>query len=217
MAFRSSFLLRLLLDLDTCVGVDPLCVFKLFLKKVAVIIAPKLSIFFRRLIRLGPFLDCWRSPNITAIPKGASSTDEVLHPILSKVYEKVVSHKLSNFCEKYGFYPAAQFPYRQGLGCTDALLNISHRLQKSLDAGIESSIVQLDFSEALDKVSHSGLLFKLKSIGIGGNVLFICRAFLSDCRRRVVIDGATREWIPIVSGVPQRSLLGPLLLILYSS
>ena len=59
------------------------------------------------------------------------------------------------------FLPAAQFSYRKGLGCTDALLTISHNLQKSFDAGNESYIVQLDFSAAFDRVSHSSLLFKL--------------------------------------------------------
>ena len=79
----------------------------------------------------------------------------------------------------------------KGLGCTDALLTISHHLQKSLDAGMESYIVQLDFSAAFDRVSRSGLLFKLKSIGVGGSVLSIWREFLSNRRQRVVVDGAT--------------------------
>ena len=95
----------------------------------------------------------------------------------------------------------AQFAYRTGLGCTDAQLTISHHLQKSLDTGMESYIVQLDFSAAFDRLSHSGLLFKLKSIGAGGSVLPICREFFSNRRQRVVVDGATSEWIPIVDGV----------------
>ena len=76
------------------------------------------------------------------------------------MYEKLVSHKLSSFCEKYGLLPAAQFAYRKVLGCTDALLTISHHLQKSLDAGIESYIV-----------------------GVGGSVLSIGTEFLSDRRQ----------------------------------
>ena len=66
-------------------------------------------------------------------------------------------------------------------------------------------------------MSHSGLLLKLNSIGIRGNLLSICREFLSDRKQRVVVGGATSEWIPIVSGVPQGSVLGPLLFILYTS
>ena len=99
------------------------------------------------------------------------------------------------------------------MGCTDALLTISSHLQKDLDAGMES-LCHLDFSAAFDRVSHSGPLFKLKSIGVGGSVVSICREFLSDRRQRVVVDGAASEWLPIISGIPQRSVLGPLLFIL---
>ena len=112
---------------------------------------------------------------------------------------------------------AVRFVYRKGLGCTDALLTTSHHLQKSLDTEIESYIVQLDFRAAFDKVGHSGLTFKLKSISVGGGVLSICREFLSNRRQRVVVDGATSEWIPNVYGVPQGSVLSPLLCIIYTS
>ena len=87
----------------------------------------------------------------------------------------------------------SQFAYRKSLGCSDALLTISHHLQKSLDAGMESYIVQLDFNAAFERVSHSGLLFKLKSIGVGGSVLSICTEFISHRWQRVVVDGAASE------------------------
>ena len=75
------------------------------------------------------------------------------------------------------------------------LLTISHHLYKSLDAVTESCIDQLDFSAAFDRASHSGLLFKLKSNGEGGSVLFICREFLSNRRQRVVVDAATSDQV----------------------
>ena len=78
LAFRTSVLLRLLLDLDTYAGVDPLGVFSLFLKKGTDIIAPKLCIIFRN-IRLGSFPECWRSANVTAIPNGASSPEREIY------------------------------------------------------------------------------------------------------------------------------------------
>ena len=83
---------------------------------------------------------------------GKTST-HINNPIQSKVYEKLISHTLSSFSEKYGLLPAAQFAYWKGLGCTDALLTISHHFPKSC-AGMESYIVQLDFSAAFDRVSQ---------------------------------------------------------------
>ena len=110
------------------------------------------------------------------------------------------------------FFPAAHFAAgqvvltlpldRKGVGCADALLTMSRHLPMSLDTEMESYIVQLDFSVAFDR-SHGGLLFKLKSICVVGSVLSICEEFLSNCRQRVVVDGATGEWIPIVFGAPQ--------------
>ena len=66
-------------------------------------------------------------------------------------------------------------------------------------------------------MSYSSLLFKLKYVGVGGSVLSICTEFFSDRRQTVVVDGAASEWIPIISGVPQVCVLGPLLCILYKS
>ena len=113
--------------------------------------------------------------------------------------------------------PAAQFAYRKGPGRTDALLTISHHLQNSLYAGMESHVVQLDFNTAFDRVNHSGLLFKLKSIGVDGSVLCIYTEFLSDQRQRVMVDGAASVWILIITGVPQGNVMGPPPFILYSS
>ena len=73
-----------------------------------------------------------------------------------------------------------------------------------------------DFSAAVDRVRHCDLLFKLKFIGVGCIVLSICTEFLSDHRQRVVVDGAASEQIPIISGMPQGTVLGPLLFILYT-
>ena len=139
-------------------------VFPLFLKKVVDIIPPKRSIIFCRHIHLGSFPECWQSANVTAMLKGALSPDKEnyqpvsITPILSRVYEKLVSHKLSNFCKKYGFLLTAQFAYRKGLGCTDALVTISHLLQKFLDAVMESYIVQLDFNAAFNSQSQWSLI-----------------------------------------------------------
>ena len=79
---------------------------------------------------------------------------------------------------------------------------------------MEFYINQFDFSAAFVRVSHSDHLFKLKSIGVGDSVLSIYTESLSDRMQKVAVDGTASEWIPIISGVPQGGVLGPLLFIL---
>ena len=96
---------RILLDLDSYGGTDPLGMFPLFLKKTAVVLAPHLAEVFRRLHRLGSFPVCWRVDNVTPIPKGPPSSSAsnyrqiCLTPLLSKVFERLVQFRLGRFME----------------------------------------------------------------------------------------------------------------------
>ena len=96
-AFRSSEVKRLLLDLDPDDGTDHLDMFPLFLKRSADVLAPRFSVVFRWLLRLGSLPACWRQANVTPIPKGPSSSSVAnyraisITPVLSKVYEHLVA------------------------------------------------------------------------------------------------------------------------------
>ena len=223
LAFRASLVKRLLLDLDAGGGVDPVGAFPLFFKEVATVLAPGLSRVFRQLVRCGSFPLCWRLAHVTALPKGAPSQDVSdyrpisITPVLSKIFERLMVAKLGRFVESRGALPATQFAYRKGLGCADALLSVSHLLQVALDAGHEGRIVQLDFSAAFDRVSHRGVIFKLECLGVGGRLLSVCKQFLACRTQRVVVDGFVGDGVQVVSGVPQGSVLGPLLFLLYTS
>ena len=141
---------------------------------------------------------------------------------MSKAFERLVSVSslivdLGRFMERSGVLPKTQFAYRKGLGTCDALLCLSHTLQSAFESGQEVSIVQIYFSAAIDTVSHQVILYRLCSVGIGGPVLSILTQFLSNRSQHVMVDGFRSKLLDGVSGVPQGSVLIPLLLILYSS
>ena len=224
LAFRSSEVKQLLLDLDNYGGMDPNGIFPLFLKKNAQVLAPKISTILRKLIRAGSFPSFWRSGNITPLPKGASASSDpsdyrpiTITPVLSKIFEKLLYKRLSKYVENNNMLPNLQFGFRKGRGTCDALLTISSYLQRSLDCGLEARMVGLDFSAAFDRVNHSALIYKLKLIGIGGPFLNIITEFLTDRTQRVCIDGELSDVRNVISGVPQGSVLGPLLFIIYTS
>ena len=86
-----------------------------------------------------------------------------------------------------------------------------------MESGQEAWIVQIDLSAAFDRVNHLGILYKLCSVGIGGSVQSILTQFLSNRSQQVVVDGCRSKLVNVVSGVPQGSVLGLLLFILYTS
>ena len=84
-----------------------------------------------------------------------------------------MSVRLGRFMERSGVLPTTQFAYQKGLGTCDALLCMSHTLQSALESGQEARIVQIDLSEAFDRVNHQGILYnRLYSVGIGDCVVY---------------------------------------------
>ena len=130
-----------MLDLDSYGGTDPSGMFPVFLKRTADVMAPPLSVVFRRFVRLGSFPACWRYSNVTPIPKGPPfSSVTNYRPIsitsmLSKLFVPLVSVSLGRFMESSGVPPNNQFVYWKGLATCDALLCMSHTLQSALESG----------------------------------------------------------------------------------
>lgn len=223
-AFKSKEVLNILSDLDSYGGLDPTGVFPLFLKETRAVLAPKLSVIFRKLIRSGDFPSVWRVANVTPIPK--TSTPSVfpeeyrpisITPCVSKVFERLVCSRLMRFAENKHLLPNDQFAYRKGLGTCDALLTMVGHIQAALDRGGEACAVSLDFSSAFDRINHPALIYRLQLLGVGGRFLEIIKTFLEARSQSVVVDGSRGDVVRVVSGVPQGSVLGPFLFILFTA
>ena len=96
-------------------------------------------------------------------------------------------------------------------------LCVSHTQQSALESEHEARILQIGFSAAVDRVNHQGILYKLCYVGIGGYVLSILTQFLSNRSHNVIVDYCRSKLVNAVSEVPQGTVLGPLLFLLYTS
>ena len=108
-----------------------------------------------------------------------------------------------------------QSGFRPGDSCINQLLSITHEIYQSFDDNLEVRAAFLDISKAFDKVWHKGLIFKLKQNDISDKLLNIITDFLSFRKQRVVLNGQASPWVSIEAGVPQGSILGPLLFLIY--
>ena len=108
-----------------------------------------------------------------------------------------------------------QSGFKPGDSCINQLLAMTHEIYQSFDACLDVRAVFLDISKAFDKVWHQGLLYKLKRNDISGNLLETLTDFSEDRKQGVVLNGQNSSWANTEAGVPQGSILGPLLLLIY--
>ena len=140
-----------------------------------------------------------------------------LLPICGKIFERILYNPLFLYLESNNLLTPHQSGFRPNDSCIYQLLSIIHSIYADFDhnPSLEVRGNFLDISKAFDKVWHEGLLYKLESIGISGNLLNLFRSFLNDRYQRVVINGQHSDWAPILAGVAQGSILGSLLFLIY--
>ena len=192
------------------------------LKDLAEELAPILTKIFQKTLSGGEVPLDWCSANVTAIfKKGDRFTASNYRPVsltslCCKLQEHIIVSSIMKHLEHYKIMTDCQVHgFRAQRSCETQLVTLCNELAISLDKPTQTDMVILDFSKAFDRVPHQRLLVKLQHYGIQGSTFKWIKSFLTARNQQVVVDGASSDKVPVVSGVPQGTVLGPLLFLLF--
>ena len=213
---------KVVMNLDLSKASGPNCIPVVVLENCE----PELSYIsvelFIKCLKESCFPDCWKVSSEVPVFKnvGERSTAKNYRPVsllsvVSKVFEKLVNNRIVDHLEKCGLFPDFQYGFRSCRSTADLLTVVSDRIARAFNRSGTTRAMALDISKAFDRVWHAGLLHKLKSYGISGQIFGLISSFFSNRRLLVVLDGKSSQEYPVNAGVPQGSILGPTLFLLY--
>ena len=192
-----------------------------FVKDGAPIIAQPLSHIINLSLIQGVVPDELKSARVIPIFKKNDKTSVgnyrpvSILSIVSKVFERVVYDQVESYFKSNKLFYKFQSGFRRGLSTDTCLIHLTDYIRKQMDKGNLIGMVLLDLQKAFDTVDHSTLLMKLRATGLGEDILRWFRSYLSDRKQLVDVSGTYSSTAQVICGVPQGSILGPLLFLIY--
>ena len=213
---------KVITNLNSSKASGPDCIPVVVLKNCEPELSYILAELFNMCLKESCFPDCWKVSGVVLVFQNVGKSSTAKHhtsvsflSVVSKVFEKLVNNRIVDHVEKCGLFSDFQHTFRSSQSTADLPTVVSDRIARAFNMSGATAAVALDIYKTFKRVWYDGRLHKLRSYGISGQIFDFISSFFSNKQLWVVPDRKSSEKYPVNVGVPQGSILGPTLFLLY--